>query len=248
MTNLQNGHISDLLNNSMKYNPEIIALGYAILQEKQRILALATRTRLMALIEAADEKTLDYLAVELRTKAYGFTVDYSVNDADGNTVNVTEAIDGAVKRTFSAVLGQNYSLQITGETFMRILNGKRTLTITANDGKAATVHTLTFTKEVTRATVTLDKPMEADGEITLAILSVIGSIPTDAKYTVEVTNNGKDAQPVWQDVTAEVKSGANIVFTNHTAANGFAFNFKVSVERGGSGVGGYITSVQGGFQ
>lgn len=77
MTNLQNGHISDLLNNSMKYNPEIIALGYAILQEKQRILALATRTRLMALIETADEKTLDYLAVELRTPAYKdtFTVE-----------------------------------------------------------------------------------------------------------------------------------------------------------------------------
>ena len=78
MTNLQNGHISDLLGNSMKYNPETIAIGYAILQEKQRILALATRTRLMALIEAADEKTLDYLAVELRTPAYKDTFSVEV--------------------------------------------------------------------------------------------------------------------------------------------------------------------------
>lgn len=77
MIDLHDGHISDLLNNSMKYNPETIAIGYAILQEKQRILAMATRTRLMALIEAADEKTLDYLAVELRTPAYKdtFTVE-----------------------------------------------------------------------------------------------------------------------------------------------------------------------------
>lgn len=77
MTNLFDGQITDLLNNSMKYNPEAIAIGYAILQEKRRILALAARTRLMALIEAADEKTLDYLAVELRTPAYKdtFSVD-----------------------------------------------------------------------------------------------------------------------------------------------------------------------------
>ena len=53
---------------------------------------------------------------------------------------------------------------------------------------------------------------------------------------------------MWQDVTAAVKTGANIVFANHTAVNGFAFNFRVTVERGESGQGGYITSVQGGFQ
>lgn len=38
------------------------------------------------------------------------------------------------------------------------------------------------------------------------------------------------------------------MFANETAANGFAFNFRLRVERGPSGQGGYITSVQGGFQ
>lgn len=70
MTDLHNGQITDLLNNSMRYNPETVSIGYAILQEKQRLLALLARTRLMALIDSADEKTLDYLAVELRTPAY----------------------------------------------------------------------------------------------------------------------------------------------------------------------------------
>lgn len=90
--------------------------------------------------------------------------------------------------------------------------------------------------------------MEADAAITICVLSVAGFIPADANYTVEVTNNAKDDAPVWEDCTAEVKAGANHVFTNTTAANGFAFNFKVEVERGTSGTGGYITSVQGGFQ
>ena len=185
---------------------------------------------------------------DLGTKAYGFTVDYSVNDEDGDAVTATEAIDGVTKRTFQATPKQSCSFQIAGDYFQRVLNGKHILTVTADDGKAATVHKLTFTKEVTKATITLETPMDADGEITLAILSVMGSIPADAKYKVEVTNNGKDDLPAWQDVTAEVRAGANIVFANHTAKNGFAFNFRVTVERGGSGVGGYITSVQGGFQ
>ena len=197
----------------------------------------------------APEITCDYSSgSDLGVKDAGFVVTYSVDDEDGDAVTVTEAIDGAVKRSFEATPEQEYSFQVTGETFMRLLNGKRTLTITADDGKAATVHTLTFEKKVTKATVTLDKPMEADGEITLAILSVIGNIPADADYKAEATNNGKDEKPEWQDVTAEVRSGSNIVFANHTAGNGFAFNFRITVERGESGQGGYITSVQGGFQ
>lgn len=185
---------------------------------------------------------------DLGTKAKGFTVNYSVGDVDADAVTVTEAFDGVAKRTFQAKLGQNYAFEVTGDTFMRVLNGKHTMTITANDGQASTVHKLTFTKEVTAASITLETPMDADAEITLAVLSVVGNIPADAAYKVEVTNNGKDAQPVWQDATAAVRSGTNIIFKNHTASNGFAFNFRIKVERGSSGVGGYISSVQGGFQ
>lgn len=90
--------------------------------------------------------------------------------------------------------------------------------------------------------------MPADAPITLCVLSVAGSIPLDADYSVKVTNNGNDPEPVWEDCTAAVKNGVNHVFANETAENGFAFNFRVEVERGASGLGGYITSVQGGFQ
>ena len=53
---------------------------------------------------------------------------------------------------------------------------------------------------------------------------------------------------MWEDCTTAVKTGANYVFENKTAANGFAFNFRLTAERGPSGEGGYINSVQGGFQ
>ena len=185
---------------------------------------------------------------DLGTKDAGFMVSYSVSDVDGDTVTVTEAIDGVTKRTFTATLDGSNSFNVTGEYFMKLLNGDHTLTITADDGKARTVHSLTFTKEVTGASVTLEEPMEADDQITICVLSVAGFIPSDAEYKVEVTNNANDDTPVWEDCTTEVKAGANYVFENKTAANGFAFNFRVTAERGESGIGGYITSVQGGFQ
>ena len=128
---------------------------------------------------------------------------------------------------------------------MKLLNGAHTLTIAASDGRVETVHTITFTKEVTEASITLAEPVEAD---TICVLSVTGSIPQDAEYKVEVTNNAKDDAPNWEDCTGEVKNGANHIFENETAANGFAFNFRVHVKRGASGIGGYINSVQGGFQ
>lgn len=64
----------------------------------------------------------------------------------------------------------------------------------------------------------------------------------------EVTNNANDAEPVWQDATTEVQKGTNIVFSNKTASNGAAFNFRISVSRGASGESGYIEAVTGAFQ
>lgn len=185
----------------------------------------------------------------LGEKNSDFSVAYTVSDVDsGDTLTVTEAIDGVVLRSFGATSGTSYSFDVSGLTYMRVLNGTHTLTIAASDGKAETRYTLTFTKSVTSLMVTLAEPLPADAPITLCVISVTGSIPIDAAYTVEVTNNGTDDTPVWEDCTAEVKNGANHVFTNQTAANGPAFNFRVSAERGSSGLGGYITSVQGGFQ
>jgi len=185
---------------------------------------------------------------DLGEKDAGFMVSYSVSDVDGDTVTVTEAIDGATKRSFTATLDGNNSFNVTGEYFMKLLNGNHTLTITADDGKASAVHTLTFSKQVTGASITLETPMTADAQITICVLSVAGFIPADAEYKVEVTNNANDDTPVWEDCTTEAKAGANHVFSNTTAANGFAFNFRITAERGESGEGGYITSVQGGFQ
>ena len=185
---------------------------------------------------------------DLGTRAEGFSFGYSATDPDGDPVTVTEDIDGTTLRTFSAESGKAYTMEVTGETFMKLLNGSHALAITAGDGNATAIHRLTFTKEVTEASITLKEAFPADDKISICVLSVAGHIPADADYTVEVTNNANDDDPVWEDCTIEVKNGGNHIFTNETAENGFAFNFRVKVKRGPSGEGGYISGIQGGFQ
>ena len=180
-----------------------------------------------------------------------FNFAYTVTDADGDTLTVTEKLDGKTTATRTGIASGTaltFGQGSTAENFQRILNGSHTIQITANDGKDSTSLNATFTKSVTSASVTLAEPLTVEGDITVAVLQVTGSIPDDAVFKAEVTNNANDQSPVWQDATTEVQKGVNIVFTNSTAANGAAFNFRVSVSRGASGTGGYIEAVSGAFQ
>ena len=188
--------------------------------------------------------------VNLGSKTAAFSFKYTPNDADGDKLTVTEKLDGVAKKTRTNVTSGTqltFECASTAAEFQKILNGTHTITIEVSDGKASATFTATFTKAVHKATITLKTPLAVSGDITAAVMSVVGQIPAGAVYKVEATNNAKDTSPVWQDVTAEVKSGANIVFKNKTAVNGAAFNFRITVERGTS-AGGYISGVSGAFQ
>lgn len=190
-------------------------------------------------------------STNLGEKNAPFNFGYTVTDADGDALTVTEKLDGKTTATRTGVASGTaltFGQGSTAENFQRILNGSHTIQITANDGKESTSLSATFTKSVTSATVTLTTPLAVDGDITVAVLQVTGSIPDDATFKVEVTNNANDPSPVWQDATEEVQKGVNIVFSNKTAANGAAFNFRISVARGASGTGGYIEAISGAFQ
>lgn len=188
--------------------------------------------------------------VNLGSKTSAFSFQYTPSDADGDTLTVVEKLDGVTKKTRSSIASGTkltFECASTAAEFQKILNGSHTITIEVSDGKASATFTATFTKAVHQATITLKTPLAVAGDITAAVMSVVGDIPAGATYKVEATNNAKDTNPVWQDVTAEVKSGANIVFENKTAANGAAFNFRITVARGTS-AGGYISGVSGAFQ
>ena len=187
----------------------------------------------------------------LGRKNAAFAWKYTVRDTDGDTLTVTEKLDGKTTKTRTGVAsGTALTFEQTASAagFQKILNGNHTITVEVSDGKETVSTSATFTKAIHAASVTLAEPLAVEGDITVAVLQVTGSIPDDAKFKAEVTNNALDSSPVWQDATTEVKKGVNIVFENKTATNGAAFNFRVSVERGESGEGGYIEAVSGAFQ
>lgn len=186
----------------------------------------------------------------LGTKTAGFNLTYTVADADGDTVTVKEYLDNVLQRTYTATLGATNTFQcVTAANFQTVLNGAHTLKVVANDGKAdSAAYTITFTKKVTKATITLASALPADDIIQVMVMTLTSSIPADANLKVLVTNNANDSSPVWEDATADIKNGVNHAFTNKTAANGFAFNFKLSVERGASDTGGYISNIGGAFE
>ena len=187
----------------------------------------------------------------LGEKNTAFAWKYTVTDADGDSLTVTEKLDGKTTKVRTGVAsGTALTFEQTASAagFQRILNGSHTLTVEVSDGKETVSTSANFTKAVHAASVTLAEPLAVEGDITVAVLQVTGSIPDDAVFKAEVTNNANDPSPVWQDATTEAKKGVNIVFENKTATNGAAFNFRVSVERGASGEGGYIEAVSGAFE
>ena len=191
-------------------------------------------------------------STNLGEKNEPFALPYTVTDGDGDPMTITEKVNGvalAVRENVAS--GTELTVQCLSEKalFQQILNGKNTLTLEANDGKTTAEWTTTFTKNVTRAVLSLSHPLTADDTITVAALTLEGSFPTDMRLTVELTNNALDDSPVWENCTdiqsGEAKAFIHHSFTNKTAAKGAAFNYKVTITRGESGVGGNITMIGG---
>lgn len=181
-----------------------------------------------------------------------FTVGYTVTDKDGDLMTVAEKLDGveqAVKTEVATGTALTVDWLSEKSGYQQVLNGAHTLTLTVSDGKTSTDWTATFTKNVTGAKVSLTAPLTADDTITVAALTLEGTLPEDMSLSVEMTNNGLDETPVWENCT-DIQSGESRVFvhhafTNKTASRGFAFNYKVTITRGASGVGGSITMIGG---
>ena len=181
------------------------------------------------------------------TVADGFSWNYTVTQPDGEETTVTEAIDGKTHRTYTATLDEQNTFSVTGRDFMTLLNGSHTLSVTAtSSGGKSVSRSAAVTKAVHEASVTLTNPLPADALITRMVMSVTGYIPPDAEYQVLATNNANDDSPVWEDVTAAVRGAKKYFFTNTTAENGSAFNFRLTARRGNTG--GYISLIGGAFE
>lgn len=174
---------------------------------------------------------------------------YTVTDADGDAVTVTEALDGTVLRTYQPVLGGTNVLSLSTDQWLTVLNGSHTITITADDGNGGTaVRTLTLTKSVTELSFYLWPPLESTDMASRAIESIVAQIPDGAESKIEVCNNAYDAEPAWQDVTQIVARGDNIVLKNTTkTADKWGYSVRVTIKRNGASGDCYVSGGSGYF-
>ncbi|XCH78344.1 MAG: DUF6273 domain-containing protein [Candidatus Dehalobacter alkaniphilus] len=173
---------------------------------------------------------------------------YTVTDADGDTVTVVEKLDGATLRTYTPTLGATNTLTFTAPQWRSILNGNHTLTITATDPMGATAtRTMTFTKAVTQVAFTTDI-LAADDMPTKAIINIQGSFPAGSDLSIEICNNAHDASPAWEDITTKVLNAQKHFFTNTTkTAADWGVALKVTLNKGTATETCYIHSIGGNF-
>ena len=190
--------------------------------------------------------------VALGEKNEPFTLLYTVTDGDGDPMTITEKVNGvALAVRENVATSTELTVQCLSEKalFQQILNGENILVLEVGDGKTTTEWTATFTKNVTSAVLSLAQPLTADDTITVVAMTLEGSFPADMSLTVELSNNARDDAPVWENCTdiqrGESRAFVHHAFTNKTAAKGAAFNYKVTITRGESGVGGNITMIGG---
>lgn len=178
------------------------------------------------------------------------TYQYTVTDADGGTVSVTEKLDNTVLRTYNVTLGSQNTLTIPAATWRNVLNGSHTLTITATDPDgASSTRTQTFTKSVTSLGFTLAAPMAADAMPDRCVVNIQGSFPAGSTLKVEICNNANDASPTWEDITTQAQTGQKYFFTNKTkTADSWGVNLRVSLSRGEASGACYVSSIGGNFE
>ena len=171
----------------------------------------------------------------LGNKSASFTVNYSVNDTDtGNTLTVTEKVDGTTLRTINnAVRGQTYTLDLSS-VWPSLSLGSHTITITVTDDKGGTATlTYTFTKTDDRIKFTLKNPIETSIAAKKIVVSGVLTVPTGVTLSVKACNNAFDASPTWEDITTAFLNRQAYSFTNTTkTATKWGINLQFEILKG----------------
>ena len=180
--------------------------------------------------------TIETTSADLGKITAAYSVSYKVVDPDeGQTWTVTESLDGKVLKTFDAKVGTSYTSKLSASDWQKVLNGKHILKIEVVDsdgGKSA--KEISFEKSVNKLDFMLDKTgvQGIDKMPERAILSMSANIPAEASIKIEITNNGLDEKPVWQDCTAQVLGNEKIFFSNkEKTAEKWAVNVRVTGDK-----------------
>ena len=168
----------------------------------------------------------------LGLKNGSFAENYTVSDVEGDNVVVTEFVDDVQIRSYQATLGQQETVELTREKWLSLTNGQHQLRIEAVDGNFATsVRVFSFSKKETVIKFELVAPEETDAAATKVLVTPTWKIE-GAVAKVEACNNGFDAVPTWEDITAMVQINRVYNFTNKTkTASKWGVNIRFTITK-----------------
>lgn len=179
----------------------------------------------------------------------GTTIAYTVKDNENNAVTVNISIDGKSLSNTSVTLGKEHKINLTGEAWITLNNGRHSVKIEATDSQGASAtRTYTFIKSVTKMTFMNKVPYSSTNMPGRAKIYVNRQIPTNAIFKVYACNNAFDTKPTWEDVTSSVTNNLVFMFTNKTkTASDWGVKIKVVVDRNNTAGECYISEVGGNF-
>lgn len=160
------------------------------------------------------------------------TIRYSVSDNEGDTITVTEKLNGEVIREFTAVSNTNYTITLTDEFWLTCGKNTNTIEISASDVNGGTSYKyITFKRQVNKVQITMKNPIETDAAATKIMVSPDWD-KVGCTGKVEVCNNGFDSNPTWEDMTTMAVLNRPYVFTNTTkTANKWGIKIRLTLTK-----------------
>ena len=165
------------------------------------------------------------------------TIRYTVTDAEGDDITITERLNGKVLQTYAVSSGTSCTINIPNMSWLGCGNSTNTIEINARDSAGgSSSKTITFARAIDRIEV-ITNPIKTDKAVTKISLEV-GWNTENASGQVFVCNNAYDASPTWENMTNSVGSNLvyNITNTTKTAAE-WGVSVKVIVKKDGGSTG-----------
>lgn len=147
-----------------------------------------------------------------------FTYEWSATDVEGDRLRATIYFDGRIiKDEHDIIDNAVQTISFEGLDFLKIKPGKHTVRILVFDDKGGRSERLvSFTRIANRLIMQQQEVFETDVAAKRTLVVPNSKVAIGANEKVEVTNNGFDANPTWEDATSMVKAGKAFNFQNTT--------------------------------
>ena len=165
------------------------------------------------------------------------TIKYTVTDAEGDRITITERLNGKVLQTYTVNTGTSCTVNIPNMSWLGCGSSTNTIEINARDtAGGSNSKTITFRRAIDRIEV-ITNPIKTNKAVTKISLEV-GWNTANASGQVFVCNNAYDASPTWENMTNSVGSSLVYNLTNKTkTASNWGVSVKVIVKKDGGSTG-----------